>query len=81
MSPISGQRLCRLSGQEGWRSAPGYPPSVDVTYIWRGNFADSELNELHSEGFGHALRDDEWKGQVERVLAVSFIKRGLTTFG
>jgi GNAT superfamily N-acetyltransferase len=39
---------------------------VDITYLWRGDFANGELNGLHSEGFGHALLDDDWKSQVER---------------
>jgi GNAT superfamily N-acetyltransferase len=38
-----------------------------ITYEWRGAFMDRELNELHAEGFGHRVLDeDDWKGQVER---------------
>jgi GNAT superfamily N-acetyltransferase len=34
---------------------------VTVTYEWRGDFANAELNALHAEGFDHVvLSDDEW---------------------
>ena len=36
------------------------------TYVWRGAFANAELNALHAEGFGTRVRDDDWVGQVER---------------
>jgi len=31
---------------------------------WRGAFANAELNQLHAEGFGHAVLDEDWWGQV-----------------
>jgi GNAT superfamily N-acetyltransferase len=39
---------------------------MDVTYRWRGDFENEELNALHAEGFGHPVLDDDWKSQVER---------------
>ena len=45
---------------------PVYPPSMDIFCEWRGDFTNGELNALHAEGFGHPLRDDDWRGQVER---------------
>jgi ribosomal protein S18 acetylase RimI-like enzyme len=38
----------------------------EVALHWRGGFTNGELNELHAEGFGHRLLDDDWLGQVER---------------
>ena len=37
-----------------------------VTYAWRGDFTNAEVNALHAEGFGHRLLEDDWRGQVER---------------
>ncbi|MEQ1407585.1 GNAT family N-acetyltransferase [Neorhizobium sp. Rsf11] len=31
-----------------------------VRFEWRGTFANTELNELHSECFQHPLTDDDW---------------------
>jgi len=39
---------------------------MDVTYRWRGDFDNAEVNALHAEGFLHPVTQDEWKGQVER---------------
>ena len=39
---------------------------MTITYEWRGDFANDEVNVLHAEGFGHRVLDDDWKGQVER---------------
>jgi GNAT superfamily N-acetyltransferase len=39
---------------------------MNVTYEWRGEFENAELNALHAEGFGHQVLEDDWKGQVER---------------
>jgi len=35
-----------------------------VTYEWRGNFENAEVNALHAEAFHHSLLDDDWKRQV-----------------
>ncbi|MEU7579461.1 GNAT family N-acetyltransferase [Streptomyces sp. NPDC041068] len=37
-----------------------------ITYTWRGDFKDPEVNVLHAEGFDHPLMDIEWRTQVER---------------
>jgi GNAT superfamily N-acetyltransferase len=39
---------------------------MDITYQWRGDFANLEVSTLHAEGFGHPVLDDDWKGLVER---------------
>jgi len=39
---------------------------MEVTYRWRGEFENAEVNRLHAEGFGHEILEDDWKGQVER---------------
>ena len=38
---------------------------VDLTYEWRGDFENAELNGLHAEAFGHRVFDDDWKSQVQ----------------
>lgn len=38
----------------------------DVEYSWCGDFTNDEVNALHAEAFGHAVADDDWRGQVER---------------
>jgi len=40
--------------------------SMTIVHEWRGTFENGEVNALHADGFGHALLDDDWKGQVER---------------
>jgi GNAT superfamily N-acetyltransferase len=36
-------------------------PDVTVTYEWRGEFANVEVNELHAEAFGTRVFDEsEW---------------------
>ncbi|MCP3805337.1 GNAT family N-acetyltransferase [Allokutzneria sp. A3M-2-11 16] len=35
-----------------------------ITYEWRGEFGNAEVNGLHAEGFGGRVRDDDWWGQV-----------------
>jgi GNAT superfamily N-acetyltransferase len=37
-----------------------------VTYEWRGQFNNEEVNALHAEAFEHRLLDDDWDGQVSR---------------
>ena len=39
---------------------------TDLTYVWRGDFTNAEVNALHAEGFGHPMLEDDWKAQVER---------------
>jgi hypothetical protein len=37
---------------------------VALTYQWRGDFNNEEVNALHAEAFDHRLLDDDWNGQV-----------------
>ena len=37
-----------------------------MTYEWRGDFENADVNALHAEGFGQRVLDDDWKGQVQR---------------
>lgn len=40
--------------------------NVTITYEWRGDFENPEVNTLHAEGFGHAVLEDwDWKAQVQ----------------
>ncbi len=39
---------------------------MDVRCLWRGDFANAEVNALHARGFGHPRRVDDWKDQFER---------------
>jgi len=40
---------------------------MDVTYRWRGEFDNDEVNVLHAEAFRHrVIDDDDWYGQVHR---------------
>ncbi len=39
---------------------------MNVSYAWRGEVENAELNALHAEAFEHRLRDDDWRGQLER---------------
>ena len=38
---------------------------MTLTYEWRGDFANQEINRLHAECFDHRVLDDDWKTQVE----------------
>lgn len=35
-----------------------------ITYEWRGEFDNAEVNALHAEGFRHRLLTDNWNTQV-----------------
>jgi GNAT superfamily N-acetyltransferase len=37
-----------------------------LTYEWRGQFNNAELNALHAEAFDHRLLVDDWSRQVRR---------------
>ena len=43
-----------------------YRAGMTITYQWRGEFDNADLNALHAEGFDHAPLDDDWWGQVNR---------------
>ena len=37
-----------------------------LTYEWRGDFGNAELEALHAEGFGHPVTDYGWRARLER---------------
>ena len=37
---------------------------MTISYEWRGEFTNSEVNALHAEGFGHRVLADDWRAQV-----------------
>jgi GNAT superfamily N-acetyltransferase len=37
-----------------------------ITYLWRGDFRNEELNSLHAEAFGHTVLADDWRAQLGR---------------
>ncbi len=39
---------------------------MTVTYEWRGDFADDDVNVLHAEGFDHDVIPIGWRAQCER---------------
>ena len=42
---------------------------MTVSYVWRGEFENAEVNALHAEAFGHPIFDSggwDWKSQVQR---------------
>jgi GNAT superfamily N-acetyltransferase len=39
--------------------------NVTVAYVWRGDFANAEVNALHAECFSHRVLDDDWTTQVQ----------------
>ena len=56
----------RLGTAAQRRLSVPYSPAVEVSYEWRGEFENAEINALHAQGFGHPLLDDDWRGQVDR---------------
>ena len=39
---------------------------MEIRYEWRGAFSNRALNELHAEGFDHAVHADDWVAQTQR---------------
>jgi GNAT superfamily N-acetyltransferase len=37
-----------------------------ITYRWRGEFSNAEINELHANGFGQSPAEVDWWGRVNR---------------
>jgi GNAT superfamily N-acetyltransferase len=37
-----------------------------VSFHWRGDFDNAEVNELHAEAFDHRVLEDDWQAQVQR---------------
>ncbi|MEO8330338.1 MAG: GNAT family N-acetyltransferase [Candidatus Nanopelagicales bacterium] len=36
-----------------------------ITYEWRAEFENGELDALHAQGFGHPILDSDWVKQVQ----------------
>ena len=45
-------------------SAGPYAGVVAISYEWRGEFDNAEVNALHAEAFGHQVLADDWRRQV-----------------
>ncbi|MFI9155187.1 GNAT family N-acetyltransferase [Streptomyces sp. NPDC053367] len=39
---------------------------MTITYAWRGDFDNTDLNTLHADGFGHPAARTDWRARVER---------------
>ena len=39
---------------------------MTISYQWRGDFDNADLNRLHAEGFSHRVLDDDWHAQLDR---------------
>jgi predicted N-acetyltransferase YhbS len=37
-----------------------------ISFHWRGDFDNAEVNDLHAEAFGHRVLDDDWQAQVQQ---------------
>jgi predicted N-acetyltransferase YhbS len=37
-----------------------------VSFHWRGDFVNAEVNELHAEAFEHRILEDDWQAQVQQ---------------
>ena len=37
-----------------------------ISFNWRGDFDNAEVNELHAEAFGHRVLEDDWQAQVQQ---------------
>jgi DNA-binding transcriptional MocR family regulator len=61
------QPLRPPGGHGSSRRDPHAKPGMPVTgYAWRGSFTNTELNDLHAEGFSHPVLDDDWQTQFAR---------------
>jgi predicted N-acetyltransferase YhbS len=36
-----------------------------ISFHWRGDFDNAEVNELHAEAFGHRALEDDWQAQAQ----------------
>jgi hypothetical protein len=39
---------------------------MEITYEWRSDFDNAELNALHAEAFNHRPLEEDWQAQVQR---------------
>jgi len=37
-----------------------------LSFHWRGDFDNGDVNELHAQAFGHRVLEDDWQAQVQR---------------
>jgi GNAT superfamily N-acetyltransferase len=37
-----------------------------ISFHWRGDFDNAEVNDLHAEAFGHHVLEDDWQAQVQQ---------------
>lgn len=37
-----------------------------ITYLWRGEFENADVNALHARSFGHPVLDADWLTRVRR---------------
>jgi hypothetical protein len=37
-----------------------------ISFHWRGDFDNAEVNDLHAEAFGHRVLEDDWQAQVQQ---------------
>jgi len=51
-----------VNGMRRARAGPYRGPVI--SYEWRGQFGNDDLNALHAEGFGHRVMADDWWAQV-----------------
>jgi predicted N-acetyltransferase YhbS len=38
---------------------------MPISYEWRGEFENREVNELHAAAFDHPVLNDDWSGQLQ----------------
>lgn len=38
---------------------------MTITYEWRADFGNHEVNALHAEGFDHPVLEHDWRARVE----------------
>jgi hypothetical protein len=39
---------------------------MTVSYNWRAEFENAEVNALHADAFDHPVLEDDWSGQVRK---------------
>jgi hypothetical protein len=45
---------------------------MPISYEWRGDFDNGEVNELHAAAFDHPVLNDDWSGQL-RVHSLGWV--------
>jgi GNAT superfamily N-acetyltransferase len=52
-----------------------------ISYQWRGDFSNAEVEALHAEGFGHEPADYDWHAQLAHSLGWVCARRGAELAG